>query len=212
MNHTRAEKFFTIAEQERIRLAVAAAETTTDGEIATMLVWQSDSYRELKFLAAALASLITLPITLLIDRFDIITSLSIFAVSAFIFHRLTDFFPEPSRRFIPAPRMDLAVRARAIEAFYEKGLYKTRNATGILIFISIFEHKVWILGDSGINEKIPQERWQELVSSVAAGVRDGCACSAICQVISLCGIELSSHFPKLANETNELSDELQFEQ
>ena len=95
-----------------------------------------------------------------------------------------------------------------MRAFYEKGLYRTRHETGILVFISIFERKVWILGDRGINARIPAESWQQLVQSLTAGIREGHACEALCSVIARCGEELARHFPRESDDRNELQDEI----
>jgi putative membrane protein len=110
--------------------------------------------------------------------------------------------------FITGRRMDEAVKARAVRAFYEKGLYRTRHETGVLIFISEFERKVWILGDRGINSRIPPESWQQLVQTLTVGIREGRACEALCSVIASCGEELSRHFPRESDDINELQDEL----
>jgi putative membrane protein len=95
-----------------------------------------------------------------------------------------------------------------VRAFYEKGLYRTRHETGILIFISLIEHKVWILGDRGINERIDSHFWQNLASRLTQGLREGKSCEALCCVISGCGAELSRHFPRRADDLNELRDEI----
>ena len=96
-----------------------------------------------------------------------------------------------------------------MRAFYEKGLYRTINETGVLIFISLLEHKIWILGDRGINEKIRSESWQDLAATLATGIRQGNACESLCEVISSCGNELARHFPqKLGLDVNELADDI----
>jgi len=101
-----------------------------------------------------------------------------------------------------------AVRERAVRAFFEKGLYKTRDETGILIFISILERKVWILGDKGINAKIAPQFWSSLADELSAGLRQNRACEALCTVIEKCGEILKEHFPKRVDDVNELEDEL----
>jgi len=127
------------------------------------------------------------------------------------------FFPPPllvrrtpalQRPFINASRTNEAVKERAVRAFFEKGLYRTRDETGILIFISIFEHKVWILGDRGINARIPADSWQELVQILVVGLKEGRAADALCEVVTRCGKELALHFPREADDTNELQNEI----
>lgn len=209
----KTEDFFTTDERERIQRAVADAEATTAGEIATMVVSASDPYREgavlgavllagfLAFLLSVLLHHVTVwfyvPVTVLLA----LPSWSLF----YLFHRLR--LP-----FVARSRIRLAVRERALRAFYEKGLYRTRDATGILIFISLLERTVWILGDRGINQRIAPDTWQELSAGLSQGIRRGEACDALCLTIARCGAILAEHFPYKADDANELTDEVMFEQ
>jgi len=209
MKNFSAEDFFTPAEQERIRLAAAAAEETTSGEIATMVVARSDSYREAVMLGSVLgAALLALLVAIASHHVTIWSYLPLTLGLYFPAHLLISRTPSLQRPFITGKRLTEAVRERAIRAFYEKGLYRTRDETGILIFISIFERKVWILGDRGINARIPTESWLQLVQILTAGIREERSCEALCTVISRCGEELALHFPKMRDDNNELRDEI----
>ena len=74
--------------------------------------------------------------------------------------------------FLSGKRIEETVRERAVMAFYEKQLYKTRDETGILIFISLLEHRVWILGDRGINAKIAPDFWEKIASELSSGIKE----------------------------------------
>jgi putative membrane protein len=209
MNKVSAEGFFTPAEQEKIRLAVVNAEGATSGEIATMVVARSDSYREAVTLGSVLgAATVALVVTIAIHHVTIWSYLPLTIALYYPIQWLLARATTLQKPFIAGRRMDEAVKARAVRAFYEKGLYRTRHETGILLFISIFERKVWILGDRGINARIPPESWQQLVQVLATGIRDDHACEALCKVIKSCGDELSRHFPRESDDINELQDEI----
>ena len=107
-------------------------------------------------------------------------------------------FPRLKLAFISRRRFAEAVRDRAVLAFFEKRLHKTRHETGILIFISLFERRVWILGDRGINAKIPSDWWEKCALELAAGIREDRLCETLCAVIEKCGAELKRHFPSQA--------------
>jgi len=204
-----ADDFFTPAELEQIRLAVAAAEETTSGEIATMVVARSDSYREAIILGAVLGAAMTaLLIAIASHHVTIWSYIPLTICLYFPAHLLISRFHQLQRPFIARQRLSEAVRERAVRAFYEKGLYRTRHETGILIFISVFEHKVWILGDRGINTRIPEGSWLQLVQILTTGIREGHSCEALCKVIGRCGEELARHFPRQIDDTNELKDEM----
>jgi putative membrane protein len=209
MDSEQSGKFFTQDERERIRQAVADAERSTSGEIVTMVVERSDSYREAETLGAVLcAALVALVVAVAWHHVTVWSYLPLVCVLFFPARWLIFRFPSLQRPFIGRARLHQAVQERAVRAFYEKGLYRTRHETGILILISLFERKVWILGDRGINSRIPPESWRDLARTLAEGLREGRACEALCSVIAACGTELSRHFPPEDGEHNELPDEV----
>lgn len=205
----KTKDFFTAEEKERIRQAAAAAEAGTSGEIATMVVAESDSYREAQLLGVMfLSGLLALVVSIIIHHVTIWSYIPLVFLlglpSLFLFIR----FSRLKLAFVGRRRLNEAVRNRAVKAFFEKGLYRTRDETGVLIFISLLERKVWILGDRGINARIRPESWGSLAADLAAGIRGGRACSALCAVIASCGEELGRHFPKKPDIGNELPDEV----
>ncbi|HEY6006965.1 MAG TPA: TPM domain-containing protein [Geobacteraceae bacterium] len=209
MKTVTAKNLFTPEEEARIRMAVTAAEANTSGEIATMVVERSDSYREAESLGAVLCAAFVAFLIAVVSHHVTIWSyiplvFILFLPARWLIIRVAAL----QRPFIARRRLAEAVRERAVRAFYEKGLYRTRHETGILIFISLFERKVWILGDRGINAKIPAESWQHLARTLSNGLREGKACEALCTVIARCGEELGRHFPREADDINELPDEL----
>jgi putative membrane protein len=205
----KAENFFTAAELERIRQAVNAAESHTSGEIATMIVAESDRYPEAEqagsLFLAAFAGLVIAVATQHLSVWSYIPLVVLLYFPALVLFRK---FPRLKLPFVARGRIAEAVRLRAVRAFYEKGLYRTRHETGILIFMSLAERKVWILGDRGINERIDPSSWEGMAVSLARGIAEGSGCDALCEVIGRCGAELSRHFPRQLDDVNELDDSL----
>jgi putative membrane protein len=202
-------EFFSDAEKEAIRQAVANAEARSSGEIATMVVPASDRYREAEQLGALLvAGLLAVAGAVMLHHVTIWTYIPMLCLLYFPVLLLFRRFPRLKLSFVGPRRQAEAVRERALRAFYEKGLYRTREETGILIFISTLERKVWILGGRGINARIPPGSWQALAGELAAGIRSGRAAEALCRVIAGCGSELSRHFPRRADDRNELPDQI----
>jgi putative membrane protein len=203
-----ADAFFSLEEKERIRREVEAAESLTSGEIATVVVDRSDSYREAEILAAILLAGLLAMICAVASGY---VSMWSYIPLVFLFFwpakLLAAIRPQMGLTLLGRRRLAHAVRDRAERAFFEQGLYRTRDETGVLIFISILERKVWILGDRGINAKIPPEGWKDLAAQLAAGIKQGRACDALCSVISRCGEELAKHFPVRPDDTDELPDE-----
>jgi len=209
MKSVKAKDFFSGADREKIREAVASAEAGTSGEIATMVVDHSDSYREAEVLGAVLvAGLVALIVCVMIHHVTVWSYIPVVLLGFFPARYLLRSFPRLKIPFIGKRRLVHAVRDRAVRAFFEKGLYRTREESGILIFISLLERKVWILGDRGINTKIPPHDWHDLVQELSTGMREGRACGTLCAVIGRCGEKMAVHFPRKADDVNELPDDV----
>ncbi len=202
-----AEAFFSVEDQERIRKAIVDVEAHTSGEVATMVVDRSESYREAEILGAVLvAGLLALIVAVLFHHITIWSYVPMVFVLFLPAWLLIRHIPRMGLPFVARRRIEEAVQERAFRAFFEKGLHRTRDETGILIFISLLEHKVWILGDRGINEKIDPESWQALAQQVAEGIKANDASEALIRVIAQCGEELRKHFPRKSDDTDELSN------
>jgi putative membrane protein len=209
MGNVTSGDYFSPAEQDQIRCAVAAAEAETSGEIVPMVVDRSDSYREAETLGGVLlAGLVSLGCSLLSQHDTLWTYIPLvflfFLPSRALFRKI----PSLKLPLIGRERIAEAVRERAVRAFYDNGLFRTKGETGVLIFISLLERKVWILADRGIYRELPHEHWQTLALEVSAGIRDGRACAALCGVIAKSGAILAKHFPKCDYDLNELPDDL----
>ena len=206
-----AEKFFSAAEQEMVSEAVHRAERITSGEIVPMLVSGSHDYplapiRGATLIALVAALLLTAPVA---DMFWLSSTnlwvfLCLFLPLFLCSHLLISVAPGLKRLFLFKEEMDEEVREAALAAFFSERLYKTRDANGILIFISLFEHRAWILADSGISDRIPCERWEEGVALITRGVREKNACQALCQTIEMVGGILAKEFPIRDDDVNEL--------
>ena len=209
MKNNKSHSFFSDDEKERISHAVKDAESRTSGEIATMIVDHSDRYHEAEVLGGGLvAGLAALSIAIAIQHVTIWTYIPMVCILNIPARLLFIRFPKLKVPFINKQRMIHAVRERAVRAFYEKQLYKTRDENGVLIFVSILERKVWILGDRGVDRKIHHDAWQSHATEISVGINEGRACAALCTVIDKCGQMLAEHFPRKEDDTNELPDDL----
>ncbi|QXE92172.1 TPM domain-containing protein [Geomonas subterranea] len=204
-----AQDYFSASDKEAIRQAVARAEARSSGEIATMVVSESDRYREAEALGALLLSgFIGVAVAVLSHHVTIWTYIPVVFLLYFPVLLFLRRFPHLKLSFVGPRRLAEAVSERALVAFYQQGLYRTRMETGVLIFISLLERKVWIVGDRGINEKIPPGYWKSLAERLAQGLRTGRGAEAVCEVIEACGTELERHFPRGEDDRNELADEI----
>lgn len=202
-----AQSFFTPQEQARIEAAVRAAEARTSGEILPMVVDASYEYPRTEILAGGLLALaLAATLSWIFGQASLWVFLPLFLLGYWPCTRLIRNLPDLKRRLIPAAELAAEVEERALLAFVEQGVHHTRDATGILILISLFERRVHVLADRGINQAVPKETWDEIVQMVTAGIRCGQACEALCAAIKRCGDLLEEQFPRKADDTNELPD------
>jgi len=208
----KAATFFTHEESERIKATTQSVESHTDGEVAVMVVDRSDRYLDAEILGGIiLGSLLALSLTVLFFHdslwFYILLSLLFF----FPFQWLCFKIPKVKTVFIPVKRKEERVKLRAEQAFFEKGLYKTQFHTGVLIFLSLLEQKVWVLADKGIYEKMTQENLNRFAQDISLGIKEDRACESLCQAIEGIGRLLAEHFPLTPGHKDELPDEVMTE-
>jgi len=232
---SRANEFFGESVKKSITGTIAKVEKKTSGEVAVMVVDESDSYREAAALGAfwlsAVASLmLSMVIAVVLHHREMwsfgsseyvrhlageiiqYTSIWYFIPLLFLLYfpsaGAMRLFPAMKLLFISKKRVEEAVRERAVRAFYERGLYRTRDETGVLIFISLMEHRVWVLGDRAINEKISSGFWEERAGELSRGMKERAYGETVINVIERCGEELARHFPIKQDDTNEIPNQI----
>jgi putative membrane protein len=206
----KAREVFTPEREKRVLESIGRAESRTSGEIVPMVVDQSDHYLYVDFLgalivqfAALLAAVWLLPAC---DYLPIVAVQVLGLVTGFLAFRHVG----PLKRLcLSASIMDEEVYERALRAFRELDLDRTADRTGILVFVSLLEHRVQVLADSGINARVKPGAWDAVVDIVLEGIRKRDLCQGLCAAIDQCGEILAQAFPIRPDDVNELPDRLQ---
>jgi putative membrane protein len=214
----KAEALFSQQDKEVLAEAVRKAEERTSGEIVPFVAGRSDSYPEAALRAGLLFAIISLfTFSLLAIGTNIwlpfgIPEITMITVGCFTLGAaLAAFIPGIKRLFIPAGIMQQRVDEHAAMAFLDEEVFNTRERTGILIFISLFEHRVRVLGDSGINEKVRQEEWDDVVKLVLQGMKEKQPANGLLKAIHRCGELLEKHGVEIRpDDTNELDNAVRF--
>jgi putative membrane protein len=201
-------ELLTEEDKRAIAEAIHKAEASTSGEIVFAVTDASARYQHATFqgalAGAAIGSGVYMSLPILHNIWFLLWTQ---AISLTVSYAL--FLYLPWRRWlIPASEIDARVQNAAFTEFFTSNLHRTREANGVLIYLSCFEKRVVVLGDRGINEKMGTSGWDEVRDRIIKGIHEGKAREGICAAVELCGQTLAQHFPFAAGDTNELSNEV----
>lgn len=207
---------FTPEELERIKSAVHKAEDKISGEIVPVFVERSGFYTIANYRGGILLAGVVFLAIIVFDRYvpalAILDPMLIFflvVLAGILGGIITHTIPFIKRRLVSREHLDQATRKRAEAAFLEEEVFNTRQRTGILIFISFFEHEVMVLADRGISKVVEQKEWDAMVQHIIEKVRMGQITEGIEDAILRCGeILYEKGFLKSADDINELRDDL----
>jgi uncharacterized membrane protein len=99
---------------------------------------------------------------------------------------------------------------KAIRVFKRLKMYETAERNAVLIYVSIKNHKLAIVGDVGIDEKVPEGFWEDEKNLMIAHFKEGNYTSGLEEGIRLVGEQLKLYFPAIEGDKNELSDDISF--
>lgn len=216
------------AEQHKIVTdAVAAAEDHTSGEIVTVLADRSDGYSDvvlvwavaLSFTAMSLFAFLPQPF---MDLWDSISggwrhewttgelaSMTI-ALGLIAFGASWLVLSWDPLRFlcIPGPLKTARVHAQAIKHFKVGAESRTTGKTGVMIYLSMREHRAEIVADEPIAKLVEAETWGEAMADMLVEIRQGRFAEGMAAGVRDVGKVLAEHFPRSDNDANELPDRL----
>jgi len=215
-----ARTFFKDDEKKAIDTAVAEAEKTTSGEIVPVLATRAAAYTHGLYHAALSAAFVaTLAVVgahfALAEQLDrdfleipIYVLLPAQLLALVLGYHAARLSPRVHRRFLPKALLQQTVEHAARRAFRDLGLAETQGATGIMIYVSLFERVAVVLADKGISAKHKQETWDSVRDIVLNGLATGHGAEGYTKAIGECGRILSRDFPPTAENPNELPNQL----
>lgn len=212
----RLENLFSSEDLKRIEEAVRNAEKQTSGEIVPYAVQSSDDYEETLWRAGMLFAMLTLFGFALVHNYSEswlpfhLVEAALGTIGAALAGVLLAYYVAPVKRiFAGNTLMTRRVTQRAEEAFLAEEVFETKDRTGILLFISLLEHKVVVLGDSGINAKVQPEEWDSVVDILVKGMKDRKPADGLLNAITMCGELLKREgVARRADDSDELSNKM----
>ena len=218
---------FTEHDHARISDAVTAAEGQTSGEIVTVVADRSDGYTDVSIAFAAIAAITVLTLAALfpdppLEAYaglhgswnaawapgEVFAMAAGLAVVLFLLTLALMAIPAIRFRLIPGRIRSLRVEDRAIDLFKVGAERRTHGRTGVLIYLSMREHRAEIVADEAIASKVPPEVWGEAMVDMLGEIRRGDVAGGLVVGIVDVGKVLARHFPRDADDVNELPDRL----
>jgi putative membrane protein len=211
------DRFFSAADHAAIEAAVREVEAGSAGEIVPYAVEHSDVYAQAPWIAATLGALLAAAVTGLVrwvgDVWGGPVALWIAlppAAGAAGAWLVTLAAPALRRLLVPPDVLAERVRQRAMRAFLEEQVFRTRDRSGVLVFVSLFERRVVILADRGLDGTVTASEWEAVSAGIAAGMRDGRPGPALADGIRRCA-RLTARLPGRPDDRDELPDRLRLE-
>lgn len=217
----------TDADHARVAAAVTRAELASAGEIVTIVTPRSDIYRDVALGWSAFVALLALAAIELEPGYALglvertlglwaiewtpraVLGLALSVVSLKFVAMLALMAWFPLRLWLtPGPVKAARVHARALTCFRVGAQSRTTGHTGILIYLSLAEHRAEIIADEAIAAKVAPEVWGDAMQAMLAHLREGRVADGMIAAVEQVGTVLAEHLPRATDDTNELPDRL----
>ncbi|MGN6750327.1 MAG: TPM domain-containing protein [Xanthobacteraceae bacterium] len=193
-------------DNDAIAAAIHEAEQRTCGQIVCVLAHASSAYAHVPILWSSLLALFTPWPLIYFTQWSVqrifLAQLIVFLVAALV-------LSWAPLRILLVPRAIQRARAHraGLEQFVLRGISRTRNRCGVLIFVSAAEHYARIIADEGVAQKVHAGEWQAAIDTLTMHMRDGRVAAGFIAAIERCGAILAQHAPP-DGSANELPNRL----
>ena len=212
----KVEEVFTDRDLDAVREATRSAEARTSGEIVSVVVESCDSYEGALWKSAAFGAMLAALATGVgfasVERWSgpawwwLALPAAAGAAAGYL---LALSLPILHRALIGREILEMRVERRAAQAFLSEEVFATRERSGVLIFIGLFEHRVEILRDTAAEQRVPGDSWDDLAERLARDIRKGQAAAGLVQTIEDTGRLLELHgLVRRDDDVDELDDNL----
>jgi len=191
---------------DAVSAAIREAEQRTCGQIVCVLTHASSAYAHIPILWSSVLALFTPWPLIYFTQWSVqrifLAQLIVFLVAALA-------FSWAPIRILLVPRAIRRARAHraALEQFVLRGISRTRNRCGILIFVSVAEHYGRIIADESVAQKVHPSEWQAAIDVLTSQIGEGHIAAGFIAAIERCGAVLAQHAPP-DGSANELPDRL----
>lgn len=219
---------FSDAERAAIAGAIAQAELRTSGEIVCIVDEKPHRYIGTTLTVAALLAFV-LPLAAVLlgadparlvpvevwstgdPRLDMVRGFEAYAlVQLLIFLGLAAllWWTRLGAWLTPTPIKRDRVHHQALAQFRARGLERTRDRTGVLIFACMTDHIAEVVADAAIYERVEPEFWGSTIVALLDGIKAGRTADGLVAAVGHAGGALAAHFPPRADDSDELPNHL----
>ncbi len=214
-------------DRRRVSSAVSQAEEQSAGEIVTILADRSDGYTDVALAWSAAASFLALLALAIAPDFylglcerliggwihewtprDIFTVAATVVLLKFAGVMLIQLWQPLKFLLIPPQIRSARVHDRAVRAFRIGAERRTHGRTGILIYLSMREHRAEIVADESIASRVDSSVWGDAMAAMLTELKQGRTADAMIAAVERVGAVLAEHFPRAGDDVNELPDRL----
>ncbi|MDO5523081.1 MAG: TPM domain-containing protein [Bacteroidia bacterium] len=100
----------------------------------------------------------------------------------------------------------------AYKKFKSLKMDTTAQHNSVLIYVAPDDHKVAVIGDSGINEAAREGFWDAVLDDMLSYFKDERICDGICQGVGKVGELMKARYPVAEDDVNELCDDVVFDE
>ncbi|NUP90009.1 MAG: hypothetical protein HUU25_09330 [Candidatus Sumerlaeia bacterium] len=220
----RASRCFSKQERRAIEAAVAEAESQTSGEIVPVVATCSGRYDRAEDLFGVVTALAAVAVVWVlfqrVETSDEAWSLGhglvlglgplllVFLLAFGAGATLASWVPVLRHPFVTNREMQEEVERAAAQAFQRFRVRRTVGGSGVLLYISLWEHMVCVLADETVSERVKQSEWEDIRDLIVDGIQEGEPVDALIAAVQRCGELLARHFPPRLDDENELTNEL----
>jgi len=192
-------------ERGRVAAAIRDAERRTAGEIVVVVAARASAYRSVPLLYALLGGLLAPWPLIWLTAFS---AARIFAIQLIVALLLLMLVSLPQRAYVPGFIRHARCREAAAREFAARGLSRTRERTGVLIYVAAAEHYAEVVADAGIAAHVDETVWRDIIADLVIAIRAGLPADALVTAVNRVGEALARHAPPRGDDRDELPNKV----
>jgi putative membrane protein len=200
--------FFRPNAKDRAKRAVETVEAQTSAELVVALRRKSGDYRLASYHFGFVLLAVVLIQRLVSSELFTLSVMAADALGAFLLGVVAcRYIGGLTRLLVGGRQLRANVETAARAAFYDLGMTKTRDRTGILVFVSTFERHVAVLPDIGVDMAALEPGFSTFKIQMQQAVR-GARPEDLFDRLENLGQLLAPCLPRADDDENELPDEV----